>query len=148
MTHGAGVRGAATKSSHNPHVSALPTASTDAPTPQLRQELLRSLDELKDASDRLHEALYTAAGSFSLVRSLLESDHEISELTEMIDPVPMRMAMADSMTELERARHKTQRALFRLLGAEGFTNAEIARRWGISRQLVSRLVNEGDEDAG
>jgi hypothetical protein len=114
---------------------------------QLREELLRGLDELKEASDQLNEALYTAAGSFAVVRSLLESDREIAELAGLIDPVPMRTAMADSMTALERARHHTQRALFRVLGAEGLSNAEIARRWGISRQLVSRLVNEEAEDA-
>lgn len=109
---------------------------------ELRREVLWSLKELKEASVRLHEALNVAAGSFAVLRTLVEEGREIRELTDMIDPVPMRLALSESTAYLERARHQTQRALFRLLRSEGMTNADIARKWGISRQLVSRLVNE------
>jgi CRP-like cAMP-binding protein len=109
---------------------------------ELREELLQSFKELKEASDRLHEALNAGAGSYSVVRTLLEDGRAISELTDMIDPAPLRIALVESTTGFERARHRTQRLLFQLLRTEGKTNADIARKWGISRQLVSRLVNE------
>jgi CRP-like cAMP-binding protein len=108
----------------------------------LREELLQSLKELGEASQRVHEALNAGAGTFSLVRSLLHEGRPVRELVDMIDPVPLRAAVADSMVRLERARHDTQRILFQVLRSEGMTNADIARMWGISRQLVSRLVNE------
>jgi hypothetical protein len=109
---------------------------------RLRQRLLDSLVELEEASDRVHDALYTAADAYSAVRQILETGRKITELTDVIDPIPLRTAVAQSTTDLERARHAAQRNLFQLLRAEGRTNAEIARTWGISRQLVSRLVNE------
>jgi CRP-like cAMP-binding protein len=108
----------------------------------LREELLLSLKELGEASQRLHEALNAGAGSFSLVRTLVQDGRQLSELADMIDPKPLRAAIAESMIRLERARHVTQRAMFQLLRSEGMTNADIARMWGISRQLVSRIVNE------
>jgi CRP-like cAMP-binding protein len=109
---------------------------------ELREELLLSLKELGEASQRVHESLNAGAGSFSLVRTLVQDGRRLSELAELIDPVPLRAAIAESMVRLERARHVTQRAMFRLLKSEGMTNADIARMWGISRQLVSRIVNE------
>jgi CRP-like cAMP-binding protein len=108
----------------------------------LRDELLLSLKELGEASQRVHEALNAGAGTYSLVRNLVQEGRQIRELVDMIDPIPLRAAVADSMTRLERARHDTQRILFQVLRSEGMTNADIARMWGISRQLVSRLVNE------
>jgi CRP-like cAMP-binding protein len=108
----------------------------------LRDELLRSLKELGEASQRLHEALNAGAGTFSLVRTLVQEGRQVRELADMVDPIPLRAAVADSMLRLERARHETQRILFQVLRSEGMTNADIARMWGISRQLVSRLVNE------
>ena len=116
-----------------------PGSDTEA---ALREELLQSLKELGEASQRLHEALNAGAGSFSVVRTLVEEGRGIRNLAEMIDPVPLRAALAESMQRLERARHDTQRAMFQLLRSEGMTNADIARMWGISRQLVSRMVNE------
>ena len=56
----------------------------------------------------------------------------------------MRASLSDALADLERGRHETQRLLFQLLQAEGQTLADIGRTYGISRQLVSRLVNEPD----
>ena len=60
------------------------------------------------------------------------------------EPQPLRASLADALAELERTRHDAQRLLFQLLHSEGQTIADIGRTWGISRQLVSRLVNEPD----
>ena len=47
-----------------------------------------------------------------------------------------------SSGEVQGARHRAQQAQFKLAAAEGATMAEIARGWGVSRQLVSRMVKE------
>ncbi len=65
----------------------------------------------------------------------------------MIDPQSLRASLSDALAELERTRHAAQRLLFLLLQAEGQTLADIGRALGISRQLVSRMVNEPDPDA-
>jgi DNA-directed RNA polymerase specialized sigma24 family protein len=46
------------------------------------------------------------------------------------------------LADMQQARHRSQRSLFLLAVDEGFSLAEIARTWGISRQLVSRMTKE------
>ncbi len=69
------------------------------------------------------------------------------ELEQVIEPQSLRASLGDSLAELERTRHDAQRLLFQLMHAEGLTLADIGRMYGISRQLVSRLVNEPDPPA-
>ncbi len=66
------------------------------------------------------------------------------ELENVLEPQSLRSSLSDTLAELERTRHDAQRLLFQLLHQEGQTMADIGRMWGISRQLVSRLVNEPD----
>ena len=65
---------------------------------------------------------------------------------ERISPSRSRCgrAWATRSPRLERSRHDAERLLFQLLHSEGQTLADIGRTFGISRQLVSRLVNEPD----
>jgi DNA-directed RNA polymerase specialized sigma24 family protein len=53
-----------------------------------------------------------------------------------------RAAVNAALAEMQQARHRSQRSLFLLAADEGFSLAEIARTWGISRQLVSRMTKE------
>ena len=71
----------------------------------------------------------------------------LSDLEHIIDPRLLRASVSDGIVELERTRHEAQRLLFLLLQAEGQTMTTIGRVWGISRQLVSRLIHESTEDA-
>ena len=70
----------------------------------------------------------------------------LSDLEHIVEPGLLRAAVSTAIIELERARHDAQRLLFLLLQAEGQSMTGIARTWGISRQLVSRLVNESTAD--
>jgi DNA-directed RNA polymerase sigma subunit (sigma70/sigma32) len=63
-----------------------------------------------------------------------------------MEPQLLRANLADALAELERCRHDVQRLLFQILHSEGQTLADIGRSFGISRQLVSRLVNEPDPE--
>lgn len=51
--------------------------------------------------------------------------------------------MTAVLGDLERARGRARAAAFRSLHHAGLTHADIARMWGISRQLVSRGLNDG-----
>lgn len=109
---------------------------------ELRQELIQALKELNEVSDRVHQALNASAVPCAMARELAESGRQMTELIDVIDPMPLRSAMSECVDGLERARRRTERTMFRMLRAEGATNADIARGWGISRALVSRRVNE------
>jgi hypothetical protein len=110
----------------------------------LRTRYLAAIDAVQDAAGRTITALQDAQTAREVAREVVLQGRPISDLEHVIHPQPMRAALSDSLAELERARHDAQRLLFQLLQAEGQTLADIGRMWGISRQLVSRLVNEPD----
>jgi hypothetical protein len=80
-----------------------------------------------------------------LIRTHLDRGGKISELLETGQPQAVRHKIGAGLKEVERARHARDRLLFRFLQTEGLSAAETARRFGLSRGLVSRLLNEPDE---
>ena len=108
----------------------------------LRARYLASLDVLALASDRVMDALQRAAEARAVVRRHLAQGGTLSDVEKLLEPEPLRASLSDALTELERARHEAQRLVFRLLHSEGRTMTDIGRTYGISRQLVSRLINE------
>ncbi|MFI5046033.1 MAG: MarR family transcriptional regulator [Acidimicrobiia bacterium] len=111
---------------------------------ELRADYLVALERMGNAAQQVHDALDAAAAGLSVVRDQLQADGRASDLVNTIDPKPLRIALSGALTELERSRHAAQKLLFRILFAEGTNMSDIARYWGISRQLVSRLINEPD----
>lgn len=110
----------------------------------LRTRYLAAIDAVQDAAQHTITALQAAQAARGVARDVVLQGRPISELEDVIEPQPMRATLSDALAELERTRHDAQRLLFQLLQAEGQTLADIGRMWGISRQLVSRLVNEPD----
>jgi DNA-directed RNA polymerase specialized sigma subunit len=108
----------------------------------LRERYLASLDVLAGASDQVTDALRGAEEARAVVRRHLAQGGTVSDVENFLEPEPLRAALSDAITELERARHESQRLMFRLLHSEGRTMTDIGRTYGISRQLVSRLINE------
>jgi hypothetical protein len=107
-------------------------------------EYLDALENLAAASEQVHQALDEAAQALLLIREHLERGGQVSDFTNDIHPAPLRTLLSTSLDNLERQRHKAQRLLFKILRNEGKSMAEIGRAWGISRQLVSRLINEAE----
>jgi DNA-directed RNA polymerase specialized sigma subunit len=116
--------------------------ATEADLESLRGMYLAQLDVLEVAATRVHEALDAAGAVLLIVRERIEQRAKVSDLAGHVEPVNLRAELATSLDELERARHRSQQLLFRILFAEGKSMADIGRAWGISRQLVSRLINE------
>jgi hypothetical protein len=113
----------------------------------LRARYLASLDVLADASDRVTDALDRGEDARRVVRAHMAQGGTVSDLEKVLEPEPLRASLSLAITELERSRHETQRLLFRLLHSEGQTMTDIGRTWGISRQLVSRLINEPEPES-
>ena len=75
-------------------------------------------------------------------RRLLDAGRPAREVAQLANAAQARAATSAIIREVQGARHRAQRAQFKLAAAEGSTMAEIARGWGVSRQLVSRMVKE------
>jgi DNA-directed RNA polymerase sigma subunit (sigma70/sigma32) len=119
-------------------------AETPTDSQDLRARYIASLDTMHEASDRLVAALQETSAACGVARDLVEGGRPIVEFEQLMEPLPLRTSLSEALAELERTRHAAQRYLFLLLQAEGKTLADIGRTYGISRQLVSRLVNEPD----
>jgi hypothetical protein len=113
---------------------------------QLRARYVEALDAVEQASERTVAALEGARAARKAAREVVLSGRPLVELEQVIALQPLRVSVSDALVALERARHDAQRLLFLLLRAEGQTLADIGRTYGISRQLVSRLVNEPDPE--
>jgi DNA-directed RNA polymerase specialized sigma subunit len=110
----------------------------------LRQRYLDAIDAVQDACESTIDALVATREARRLTRENVRAGRPMTVLEHVLEPHSLRALISDSLGELERTRHDAQRLLFQLLHGEGQTMADIGRMWGISRQLVSRLVNEPD----
>jgi hypothetical protein len=113
---------------------------------QLRARYVATLDMIERASDRTIAALEAARKMREVGREVMQQGRPLVNLERVMEPQPLRAELSNALAELERTRHESQRLLFQILHAEGRTLAEIGRAYGISRQLVSRLVNEPDPE--
>jgi DNA-directed RNA polymerase sigma subunit (sigma70/sigma32) len=109
---------------------------------RLRRDAVRAIEEFELAIVRTREQLKYMEAVMRRVRKLIETGHPATEVAHQVDAAAARQATSEILREVQGARQRAQRAQFKLAAAEGSTLAEIARGWGVSRQLVSRLVKE------
>jgi DNA-binding Lrp family transcriptional regulator len=108
----------------------------------LREESIRTLREMEEAIVRTRNQLKTMETVMRRARRLLDAGRPAREVAQLANAAQARAATSAIIREVQGARHRAQRAQFKLAAAEGSTMAEIARGWGVSRQLVSRMVKE------
>lgn len=109
-----------------------------------RQRYRASLGRLDASYHELQAALLDGAAALIAIRSHLDRGGTAAQFLDTVQPRPLRANIASALTDFERARHESNRLLWRLLLAEGKTRTEIGRIFGVSRQLVSRLLGETD----
>jgi len=98
--------------------------------------------ELVESVARTRNQLKVVETTVRRSRRLLESGRSMHEIALMINAADKRSVTSGLIREVQGARHRSHQAAFKLAVAEGSTMAEIAREWGVSRQLVSRMVKE------
>ncbi len=108
----------------------------------LEDEYLQSLVELEVAFSALQAELAEGVEAVARIREHVAAGGKVSELLAVGEPQAVRRRIGTGLDQVERARHTRDRVLFRVLQAEGMSAAEIGRVFGLSRALVSRLINE------
>ena len=102
----------------------------------LREESIVSMRELEESIVRMRNQLKWLETALRRSRRMLESGRLAGEMATTADLAGGRRATSVFMREIQAARHRAQRAQFQLAAAEGSSMADIARTWGVSRQLV------------
>jgi translation initiation factor 2B subunit (eIF-2B alpha/beta/delta family) len=121
---------------------AKPRAVSPARVEFLRNESIRTMREMEEAIVRTRAQMKVMETTIRRARRLIETGRPAREVAGTVNAAEARLATSAIIREVQAARHRAQQAQFKLSAAEGATMAEIARRWGVSRQLVSRMVKE------
>ena len=112
----------------------------------LRADAVTELDELLQTAAALRTELRSFATSLRKARSHLVRGGTAAELHDAIDIVTSRQALTRAAADFEATRHAARIAVFLAQSAEGMSVGAIARDWGFSRQLVSRMMKEDREN--
>jgi hypothetical protein len=114
---------------------------------ELVRECLDALDALAAAETVLRGQLGALRASAVAIHRYLDAGGRSQGLSDVIDITGQRAASGDALRGVESARVVVQHAIYRLAAADGMSAADIGRVWGVSRQLVSRVLNQAGEDS-
>ena len=107
----------------------------------LRKELVAALAAFDDANAELRQELRAVLAVTRRYRRQIEMGGRASDLNRFGDVAGQRRQVSTALAGFEQARQRTHRAIFRLATEEGESLTSLARAWGISRQLVSRILH-------
>ena len=120
------------------------SGSVEAADGALRDQAVDDLDELIDAAAAARKDLRSYQSMLEQNRRHIAEGGRASDMAMRFDVRAVRTSLTDRLNRVERARNASRRSLWRLQASEGRTIAEIARMWGLSRQLISRALRSGD----
>jgi hypothetical protein len=127
--------------------------STQQPTRSATIETLRALavtdlDLLLESAAALRAELRGFETSLRKVRRHLARGGGAADLHDVLDIVAARETLTGAAGVFQTIRHTSRISIFRVQAAEGMSVGAIARDWGLSRQLVSRMLKDPTERAG
>jgi hypothetical protein len=110
-----------------------------------RDLTLAGLREFQQEAASLRKSLRSYETALRQVCGRIERDDVLHEAMKKVGLSDLRVDLVERLTSFEVARHRMRVACFRMSLTEGLSMTEVARLWGISRQLASRMVNEGQQ---
>lgn len=123
------------------------TESVDADrVRRARREFVDAQRQLEDASSQLREVLERVEATTRRGRAHIEAGLSAVDLPVVAEIGALRAELAERMAAFDHARMETRLANMRLAVWEGSSASEIARRYGVSRQYVSKLLKEAEGD--
>jgi hypothetical protein len=119
--------------------------STHQPTPSAALDSLRAvavsdLDLLLESAAALRAELRGFETALRKVRRHLARASPAADLHKVLDIVTARETLTSVAGVFQTIRHTSRISIFRVQAAEGMSVGAIARDWGLSRQLVSRML--------
>ena len=112
---------------------------THAPLPELASA---GLEGLIDSTVTLRRELVTHEAVCRRVLSDVQRGLPMGCVLPSVQADTWRSALTEAIKGFEMTRHHARLVLVAMSLEEGCTIAEVARTWGVSRQLASRWVQE------
>lgn len=119
----------------------------DAAHEELRVRALSELDAIHQSVLEARSYMRSYQAALEKTRRNLREGGRASDMPGLFDVSHVRSSFSTRLENIERARTTARTTLWRLQALEGMTNAEIARAWGFSRQLVSRTLSRRPKGA-
>ena len=113
---------------------------TPASSESLRDAAARDLDALIGAVTDVRKDLRSYESVLKQVHQHVVAGSAAVEMSSRFDVGTVRARFTEGLNGIERARGAARLSLWRLQLSEGSSITDIARAWGISRQLVSRAL--------
>ncbi len=113
-----------------------------------RDALVRALQQLIEADQEVRSHLQRWEGVLRRGIRRVEQGDSLASTLELTRPGEARQTVNDALRSLAAARHDMRVAVTAAALEEGLSVSDIARSFGISRQLVQRYVQETKGEAG
>ncbi|MGD0393834.1 MAG: hypothetical protein ABSC41_14465 [Acidimicrobiales bacterium] len=105
-----------------------------------RAKAIDDLDRLLVAHDELAELLVVVRGRYLNARDSLRAGDSIETALSKAKAAQTRELVTAALDEFEKCRHVSRLSLIAGGLGEGMSINAISKSWGVSRQLISRLV--------
>ncbi len=112
----------------------------DAEHEALRVQALEQLDDIHRTVVEARTYMRSYQAALEKTRRSLREGGLASDMPGLFDVGLVASSFSERLNNVEKARSATRMTLWRMQALEGMTNAQIARAWGFSRQLVSRTL--------
>jgi hypothetical protein len=106
------------------------------------EEVVQSLEELITAVAAARAEMRRAEQALRKALNRIREGETIESLIVLQPPAMKRKAFADALEEVSRTRHTARQKVFTYAQQRGLSVADLARSWGISRQLASRYLKQ------
>ncbi|HXY45253.1 MAG TPA: hypothetical protein VEH29_13775 [Acidimicrobiales bacterium] len=108
-----------------------------------RTAVVERMEVVVKASKDARQALCEAETAIEQFARHLANGSSVRDAFTALRVGDLRKALQDHLEALERARLESRRAVIALGLSEGSSLGELARLWGLSRQLVTRIAKHG-----
>jgi hypothetical protein len=112
-----------------------------------KDEVVVAVEELVTAVAVARVALRKSENSLRHFLKCVAEGENVESVTRHTPAAPKLAACREAMEEVNRTRHLARQKVFAHLSERGVSISEMARAWGVSRQLASRCLNETEADS-
>lgn len=111
-----------------------------------RRHFREALDELADASADLAQLAVRVRETAEVGKAHLEGGGSVTDIPTVIHLDVVRADLEAALARFNAARMRTRRHTVTLATTEGASLSDLARRFGVSRQYMSKLLREHRQD--
>jgi|ERR1022692_3191759 hypothetical protein len=101
---------------------------------------MKVLEAVIEASREVRQVLRQGETVYLRFLRRIEKGATVDEAFAGLGVPEFRREITDHLKALEHARHETRRAIIAYGLSEGMSRGDLARYWGVSRQLVARTA--------